>query len=309
MKVDPRVCLEKAHATIARSDPDLPHDILIQKLRVGTRLRAESIDGELPIGASRFGGLPDLPVDVAWPRWEGFLEETVLHTGKVFKHPYPPVSLTFLAQLDLREIPDARGVLPEAGWLYFFYDAGEQPWGFDPRHRGSASVLFVEGGGALSRRSPPADVSLNCGSFEPRRVQADLVATLPRWPSELGLTIEDETVRDAYEELAETDIAGGGPHHRLLGWPKLVQGEMEMECQLAVNGIYCGTSDAFRTSKAKRLEADASDWIMLLQLDTDDGDSGPGWMWGDSGCIYFWIRKQDLAARRFDRGWTILQCY
>jgi hypothetical protein len=25
--------------------------------------------------------------------------------------------------------------------------------------------------------------------------------------------------------------------------------------------------------------------------------------------LYFWIRKQDLAARRFDKSWTILQCY
>ena len=31
-------------------------------------------------------------------------------------------------------------------------------------------------------------------------------------------------------------------------------------------------------------------------------------MWGDCGCIYFWLKKQDLAAGNFDRVWLILQC-
>jgi uncharacterized protein YwqG len=31
-------------------------------------------------------------------------------------------------------------------------------------------------------------------------------------------------------------------------------------------------------------------------------------MWGDSGTIYYWIRRQDLHRARFDRAWMILQC-
>jgi uncharacterized protein YwqG len=31
-------------------------------------------------------------------------------------------------------------------------------------------------------------------------------------------------------------------------------------------------------------------------------------MWGDAGCLYYWIRAEDLRARRFDRAWMILQC-
>ncbi len=45
---------------------------------------------------------------------------------------------------------------------------------------------------------------------------------------------------------------------------------------------------------------------MLLQIDTDE--QGPDWMWGDMGCLYFWIRKQDLDERNFDRIWAVLQC-
>ena len=32
-------------------------------------------------------------------------------------------------------------------------------------------------------------------------------------------------------------------------------------------------------------------------------------MFGDCGHIYFYITKEHLAARRFDRIWLILQCY
>lgn len=93
--------------------------------------------------------------------------------------------------------------------------------------------------------------------------------------------------------------------------PELVQerlqGEMDRECQLVTHGIYCGSPEGYQSAEAERLKAGVRDWMMLLQLDSDD--DGPGWMWGDAGCLYYWIRKQDLAERRFDKIWTILQCY
>lgn len=53
--------------------------------------------------------------------------------------------------------------------------------------------------------------------------------------------------------------------------------------------------------------ARADHWNLLLQLDSDE--AGPGWMWGDVGRLCFWIRDEDLAARRFERVWMQLQCY
>jgi len=43
----------------------------------------------------------------------------------------------------------------------------------------------------------------------------------------------------------------------------------------------------------------------LLQLDTN---GGAGWMWGDSGRLYFWVPRADLRAWRFERVWVVLQC-
>jgi Domain of unknown function (DUF1963) len=45
-------------------------------------------------------------------------------------------------------------------------------------------------------------------------------------------------------------------------------------------------------------------WQLLLQVDSDDA---AGMMWVDSGMLYYWIRKDDLAARRFERVWCVMQ--
>lgn len=325
MRVDPAFCLRRAEQIIDTTGAGLPVATLKRGLRAATQLRCDvASDSDIPIGASHFGGSPHLPSSTEWPRWDGFFEpdqvldeEQAAGIRKVieaFGKPAPEgelriprgcnaSSLSFLAQLNLSEIPDPTGLLPATGWLCFFYDAAQQPWGFDPRNRGAARVLYFDAEPSLLRRTeaPPSTEV-----FSPRRLRTEIVATLPRWSYQLGLELENAAA-DTYWELAETRLPGEGPHHRVLGWPKQVQGEMDRECQLVTHGIYCGSPEGYQSAEAERLKAGVRDWMMLLQLDSDD--DGPGWMWGDAGCLYYWIRKQDLAERRFDKIWTILQCY
>lgn len=49
--------------------------------------------------------------------------------------------------------------------------------------------------------------------------------------------------------------------------------------------------------------------ILLLQLDSSDESSENGWMWGDCGRLFFWIKPEDLVARNFDRVKIDLECY
>ena len=62
----------------------------------------------------------------------------------------------------------------------------------------------------------------------------------------------------------------------------------------------------YRDPRRKALEPGADDWGLLLQLDSDET---AGFMWGDVGMLYYWIRKQDLAKNRFDRVWMAQQCH
>jgi uncharacterized protein YwqG len=112
---------------------------------------------------------------------------------------------------------------------------------------------------------------------------------------------------EAYRALCEELTKDGGlTHHHLLGYPQVIQNPMELECQLASNGVYCGGPEGYRSAAAKELAAGASDWRLLLQIDTDE--EGPGWMRGDVGRIYFWIKRNDLASLRFHDVWLIFQC-
>jgi uncharacterized protein YwqG len=80
---------------------------------------------------------------------------------------------------------------------------------------------------------------------------------------------------------------------------------MDLECQLVSNGIDCGDPSNYESPEVKELDKGRSDWILLLQIDTDDDVK---MMWGDGGMLYFWIKKDDLKESRFENSWMILQC-
>ena len=106
----------------------------------------------------------------------------------------------------------------------------------------------------------------------------------------------------AYWELLEEEQ---GWFSQLLGHPALIQGEMQLECQLVSNGLYCGDSSGYNDPRAKDLAKGAEDWRLLFQLESNEDI---GMIWGDDGMLYFWIRYEDLVARAFEKSWMILQC-
>src|SRR4029079_5164991 len=114
-----------------------------------------------------------------------------------------------------------------------------------------------------------------------------------------------ESYFEFLHEFERRAYPSDGGLHRLFGHAASVQGDMPLEAQLVSNGLYCGDGSGYRDPRAKTLAAGASDWVLLLQLDADDGAQV---MWGGLGMLYFWIRREDLAARRFDRAWFTLQC-
>jgi len=118
-----------------------------------------------------------------------------------------------------------------------------------------------------------------------------------------------EEERDDYNELLDRIAAldGDGPAcHQFLGHPNQIQGDMQLECQLVSHGLYCGDPSGYQNPLLAQLEGGAKDWQLLLQVDSDDN---AGMMWGDSGRIYYWIRRDDLRAKNFENVWSILQCY
>jgi len=115
----------------------------------------------------------------------------------------------------------------------------------------------------------------------------------------LGMTREEG---HAYASVLPTEDS---TVNRLLGHPDPVQGDMQLECQLVANGLYCGNLSRYQDPRAAQLEPGAADWRLLFQVDSQDE---AGMMWGDLGRLYYWIRHEDLIAGHWDCTWLILQC-
>lgn len=261
------------------------------RIRPSIRLTAQQVLAEaIELGATRMGGVPDLPEGVEWPKKDG--------------RPLTPI-----LQLRMSDVLrlDREAVLPRSGWLCFFYDAVEQPWGFEPAHRDGWKVLYFDVPLDRLRRLPvPAQPD---GVYQPCLVRVKAEDTLPDSSALIteGVLEHMSADFDAYFDLVYDYICGeDGCRHRLLGNPNVIQGEMRFTCQYASNGIYCGDLSAEEDPRARALEPGVEDWVLLLQVDSDE--DGPGWMWGDCGRIYFWVRKQDLAHLNFDHAWVELQC-
>lgn len=284
--------------------PELNHLKLNQIARPSIRLTTQRIAQEqLDLGESRIGGIPDVFPGFEWPRWK----PEKIGSDKYGSHwnPAKPVPLGFIAQIDLSSIPKINDDLPSVGWLYFFYDRYSERWGFDPEDRGCCRILYANcDRSALRQTKPPTDADPEHTGYA-CRIEGLPELTLPDDFSE----VEYQTpAYEAYYKLKQELFDYSNlTHHRFMGYPQLVQNPMERECQLASNGVYCGGASRFEDEeKIKALELGVSDWQLLLQVDTDD--YGTGWMWGDCGRIYFWIKKQDLRSHRFEDAWLIFQC-
>lgn len=237
-------------------------------------------------GRSQIGGLPDLGAGLDWPVWNGRV-------------------LSFLAQIDLAELSAAQGPdwLPGHGMLFFFYDEEEGGWGFSPNDKGSFAAVYDPATDGPKDRAPPEPAP------EPFPVQ--FVAMCPSMslptPERLEIDTEglDDSNLDAIDALLDASM-GDGPQHQIGGWPHPIQNDdMEIECQLASNGIDCGGSEGYRSERAQALLPGAAAWRLLLQLDSDDDSE---MMWGDSGILYFWVREEDARAGDFSNVWMVLQC-
>jgi uncharacterized protein YwqG len=256
------------------------------------RLLTKPID-DLPVGQSRFGGLPDLPKDNNWP-------------GS------PKAPLDFLLQINLSELagllPDSP--LPPTGLLSFFYDSERCPSGSDPKDNRGWQVLFSDAPDSGLVRSPlPPWLSPN--SLLPMTALDFVkVESLPALESASVKRLKlSKNELERYGRVLQSARQVRGepvPIHKLLGHPDAIQSDMTVTCAMASSGFNAMFRIDPKNSKQRKALMAASDWTLLLQLDSDDDLQ---MLWADAGRIYFWVRKEDLAARRFDRCWLVLQSH
>ena len=185
------------------------------------------------------------------------------------------VNLHDVSNLFSEEWPEATLPFPGSGHLLFFYDLDNQPWGSEPFDRDSVKVIH-------SADSP------NVSGGRPAKL-----TPMISQPSGDRMDDADGERYEGYLASLEGLQNPKGVRHQLFGYPIPIQGDdFEEDCMAM-------------TKYAYSLESAHEDWVMLLQLDSDDDMD---WMFGDSGTLYFFIRKDDLKKGDFTRVWFSLQC-
>ena len=259
-------------------------------------------DRDLPLGVSKFGGLPDLPDGVQW-----------------FRTRQNDIPMSFIAQVNFAQVApfDPEHKLPEEGMLYFFYDCSPDgmPWGFNPEDSDGWKVFFYDGDlSSLSRREVPEDLNENENGmiFGSAGMCFSAGVELPSPESDLTENLNfphDEELQDAYWEWLEEQEEEDEDDeciNKLLGHADPIQSGMELECEYVTHNINCGTPGSYQTAKSMGLDRNAARWNLLMQVDSNEESD---MMWGDMGRLYLWITDEDLAARNFEKCWLILQCY
>lgn len=253
------------------------------------------------VGASRFGGKPDVPEDFKWPYYYG--------TG--FKGEEKNRPLSFMCQINCSEASqfDSLGLLPNKGVLSFFYEEDSSVWGYSQSHRGSARVYCFEDVSVLR----PADYPEDLESEWINPVIGITMQMERSYPSVQDIQLKhifSEEEYEEYEEYQEKYVNEEGKIHQLLGWPFIIQNNMTTQCELINRGYELGGhwDDVKEEDRKEAEKYSLDDWILLLQLDeveTDDFYLS----FGDSGLLYFYIKKGDLLNRKFDNIWLVYQCY
>ena len=186
-----------------------------------------------------------------------------------------------------RALPESA--LPSDGHLWFFqrFDAT------DGRPSHGELVLYR-----------PKETPLVRAEFGAKPATAECALTFevyedlpdPSGETRFGATW-DELARDCYVEVrGYLNRDGDRPAHKLLGHAEPEQDPMERECVLASHDPDSFTGMARNDPRAEAILAQASEWRLLLQVASDPNADMRLW-----GKLYYWIREEDLRARRFDR--------
>jgi uncharacterized protein YwqG len=169
-------------------------------------------EDEIPIGSSKLGGNPDLPMDFEWKTYEG-------------------KPLTFIGQFKLSEIApyDRDKELPAEGMLYFFYDIRT----LDASHNGWHFVFIDETRPLI--RYPHPHVETKYGDIQAlpahkldfaRSVSIPhmLLAFDSKLKEYLGLDFTDDD-EERYWTLWEYEFST--PRHYFLGYSTPIQDTVE----------------------------------------------------------------------------------
>jgi Domain of unknown function (DUF1963) len=220
----------------------------------------------------------------------------LLPAGEGWPHQRNGTPLTFIAALDLAELP-AMEPLPVDGTLLFYWDfMFHEPSPMD--FVAATQVYWVPAGRELQEVSQPDGGGF--GELETLRL-AGIAMPIAGEPQKVDRKIGDAPDREALFEAMD-ELAPVVYGHQVLGSSRDIQGPVLDEIPYWFNHTLPETRALYDED-----ERTGHGWILLAQIEEDR--DVPGLIIGDGGSLYFVMPGADLRARRFDRVMGIMQCH
>lgn len=283
-----------------------------------------------PRRRSWFGGTPCLPPDIQWPVWDPTLPvmqwiERVERRVAAYKPRKPdptstlhdtdprpfwqqsiddmrsylkriPRSLCFLGQIDLADAGDAVDLLelPGRGLLWFFQDVDL----YFPLHSESWRVIYRDvGSDDLTECTSPPEIKPF--PHTPLSIQPGIELTDESMPEVTDVDTGDRSPDICWLELVRQLTHPDGSCYALGAGPN-PDWCRPRACALTTRGAAELTPAEWENIK----EASAS-WRCLLSVESDDGDT-PGWQWGGSGAMTYWLSDKAWRRREFNQAWAYM---
>jgi uncharacterized protein YwqG len=305
------------------------NDNLARMARNSIRIRTRKVNEEsIAIGASKFGGTPDLPPGLEWPMNmvdlsempPGLLDDVnsaLLDSGGRYHLP-------FVAQFRLDDVApyDLEDDLPSTGMLYFYGDPSEHfgirasQWFWSKnRHRipnpNDWKVIYHKGDLRDLTRARVTQALPDNRTFGTCTLTFWSASSLPQVETcFIGAEVNQEAMLvltdkewDIYSRLRHRQYVRKSVH-KLLGYSDDSQPfAMEWSYSLVRDKLFPNPLPFDSLSKVEQ-QVELVEGRLLFQL---DGLLETNMWFGRGGNLFFFIRQDDLIARDFSKAWATEQ--
>ncbi|HEU0125081.1 MAG TPA: YwqG family protein, partial [Flavobacterium sp.] len=218
------------------------------------------------LGNTRFGGLPDLPLNLEYPT------VTIDEEKKGYQ---------FIAQINCTSIADLQDYLPRTGILYFFIKDQED---FTPK------VIYYDGEtdhlkSAKELNFDEEFIYDEGGIYKPFKTDSAKCVSFPSFYNDEHYY---ENIAPELKELEEQYDETEALNEALLPFNE--------KSSHGINSYVFKQHDSPEIEAVNTLKGKPEEWMVLLRVSSDNN---PGFCFWDAGEIYFVIHKSDLAKKDF----------
>jgi uncharacterized protein YwqG len=233
------------------------------------------------IGNTRFGGMPDLPKSIKYPKFKYSYDKTT------YKYE-------FIAQINCAEMADYQSFLPRKGILYFFLSSLHF-FGMEDKFK-LAQVLYYDGdeelvsGKTLKFKNEDYYEMVGDGCYEGLQVTVAEAFSLPSFYSYQTNTYIFKNRAEKLLEAFEKDRKFEQGFYDKFENPVSELNKADFE----INGYVFTQHESPELQAALSKKGEPQDWINLLRV-----SSMGSFQWGDAGDLIFVIHKSDLLKKDF----------